>query len=49
MHNEADNMETNTLNILSDAAKEYVTFSGKQPDTPGSVKFVYETAAIEAD
>ena len=37
------------LNILSDAAKEYVTFSGKQPDTPGSVKFVYETAAIEAD
>ena len=37
------------LNILSDAAKEYVTFSGRQADTPSSVKFVYETAAIEAD
>lgn len=36
------------LSTLSSAAKSYESFSGKDPATPGSVKFVYETAAIQA-
>ena len=35
------------LKTLSEAASAYDSFSGKAGDTPGSVKFVYQTAAIE--
>ena len=37
------------LTVLSDAASAYDSFAGKTAGAPGSVKFVFQTAAVEAD
>ena len=37
------------MNALSDAAKSYTNFAGITPGTAGSVKFIFETDAINRE
>ena len=45
-----DNLQNvlDRLNAAADADKEYTAFDGWDKDTDGRVKFIIETAAVEA-